>query len=110
MHGEMLQQWHGLCNVYQVRDYFGKLALTIALLPAVPMAIEEQVSVIYAGVRGYLDKVNPARITDFERQYLAHLRASQQETLKKIAADGQITPETDAKLKEIVTTFLAGFQ
>ena len=74
------------------------------------MAIEEQVAVIYAGVRGHLDKVDPSRITTFEQEYLAHLRASQQETLKTIATEGQITPETDAKLKAIVINFLAGFE
>merc|ERR1712215_275535 len=30
----------------------------------VPMPIEEQVAVIYCGVRGFLDKVDPARITE----------------------------------------------
>merc|ERR1712079_42688 len=32
----------------------------------VPMAIEEQVAVIYCGVRGFLDKIDPAKITAFE--------------------------------------------
>ena len=89
---------------------FRKVLQNDSFLFAVPMAIEEQVAVIYAGVRGHLDKIDPSRITAFESEYMAHLRASQQETLKTIAADGQITPETDAKLKEIVTSFLAGFQ
>uniref|UniRef100_A0A3Q3SJK6 ATP synthase subunit alpha n=1 Tax=Mastacembelus armatus TaxID=205130 RepID=A0A3Q3SJK6_9TELE len=32
-----------------------------------PMAIEEQVAVIYAGVRGHLDKMEPSKITKFEK-------------------------------------------
>merc|ERR1712150_404354 len=76
----------------------------------VPMAVEEQVSVIYAGVKGHLDKLEPARITKFEKEFLAHLRASQQELLTTIRKDGRITEETDAKLKECVTTFVAGFE
>lgn len=40
----------------------------------VPMAIEEQVAVIYCGVRGYLDKLDPAKITAFEVEYLAHIK------------------------------------
>merc|ERR1711893_584732 len=35
----------------------------------VPMAIEEQVAVIFAGVRGHLDKLEPARITRFEKEF-----------------------------------------
>merc|ERR1712201_4809 len=31
----------------------------------VPMPIEEQVAVIYCGVRGFLDKIDPAKITEF---------------------------------------------
>lgn len=38
------------------------------------MAIEEQVAVIYCGVRGYLDKMEPAKITAFEKEFLAHIK------------------------------------
>lgn len=38
------------------------------------MAIEEQVAVIYCGVRGYLDKMEPSKITAFEKEFLAHIR------------------------------------
>merc|ERR1712200_308568 len=76
----------------------------------VPMAIEEQVCVIYSGVRGYLDKLDPGKITQFEAEFLQHIRGSQQDLLKKIAAEGKIDDAADAKLKEIVTNFLVGFQ
>uniref|UniRef100_A0A8C6KNH1 ATP synthase subunit alpha n=1 Tax=Nothobranchius furzeri TaxID=105023 RepID=A0A8C6KNH1_NOTFU len=38
-----------------------------------PMAIEEQVAVIYAGVRGHLDKMEPSKITKFEKAFLQHI-------------------------------------
>ena len=76
---------------------------------AVPMAIEEQVCVIYAGVRGYLDKINPSKIVSFEAEFLKHIKASQQELLKTIASEGKITDDTDEKLKKVVISFLAGF-
>lgn len=76
----------------------------------VPMAIEEQVAVIYAGVRGFLDKMDPSRITAFEADYLQHLRSSQQDLLKRIREDGQITEESDALLKKVVVNFLQGFE
>uniref|UniRef100_A0A4X1UQS5 ATP synthase subunit alpha n=1 Tax=Sus scrofa TaxID=9823 RepID=A0A4X1UQS5_PIG len=75
-----------------------------------PMAIEEQVAVIYAGVRGYLDKLEPSKITKFENAFLSHVISQHQALLGKIRADGKISEETDAKLKEIVTNFLAGFE
>ncbi|XP_069324542.1 ATP synthase subunit alpha, mitochondrial isoform X1 [Eulemur rufifrons] len=75
-----------------------------------PMAIEEQVAVIYAGVRGYLDKLEPSKITKFENAFLTHVVSQHQALLGTIRADGKISEESDAKLKEIVTNFLAGFE
>ncbi|XP_007111063.1 ATP synthase subunit alpha, mitochondrial [Physeter macrocephalus] len=75
-----------------------------------PMAIEEQVAVIYAGVRGYLDKLEPSKITKFENAFLSHVISQHQTLLGKIRTDGKISEESDAKMKEIVTNFLAGFE
>jgi F-type H+-transporting ATPase subunit alpha len=76
----------------------------------VPMAIEEQVSVIYAGVKGYLDKLDPSKITKFEQEYLAHIRAHHQDVLKKIREEGMIKEDSDRRLKEIVTSFMSSFK
>ncbi|XP_015680723.1 ATP synthase subunit alpha, mitochondrial [Protobothrops mucrosquamatus] len=76
----------------------------------VPMAIEEQVAVIYAGVRGYLDKLEPSKITKFEQAFLAHVLSSQQPLLTTIRTEGKISEQTEAKLKEIVLTFLSTFE
>jgi F-type H+-transporting ATPase subunit alpha len=75
----------------------------------VPMAIEEQVVVIYAGVRGYLDKLEPSKITKFEAAFVQHIRQDQQELLKVIREEGKLSDATDAKLKQVVTSFLANF-
>lgn len=75
-----------------------------------PMAIEEQVAVIYAGVRGYLDKLEPSKITKFESVFLSHVVSQHQSLLGNIRSDGKISEQSDAKLKEIVTNFLAGFE
>ncbi|KAJ6662991.1 hypothetical protein lerEdw1_010812 [Lerista edwardsae] len=76
----------------------------------VPMAIEEQVAVIYAGVRGHLDKLEPSKITKFESAFLAHVLSQHQALLQTIRTDGKISEQTEAKLKEIVTSFLATFE
>uniref|UniRef100_A0A2I3GTI4 ATP synthase F(1) complex subunit alpha, mitochondrial n=1 Tax=Nomascus leucogenys TaxID=61853 RepID=A0A2I3GTI4_NOMLE len=74
-----------------------------------PVAIEEQVAVIHAGVRGYLDKLEPSKITKFENAFLSHV-SWYQALLGTIRADGKISEESDAKLKEIVTNFLSEFE
>ena len=43
-----------------------------------PMAIEEQVAVIYAGARGYLNKLEPSKITKFENAFLSHVISQHQ--------------------------------
>lgn len=75
----------------------------------VPMAIEEQVCVIYCGVRGYLDKMDPAKITKFEKEFLAHIKTNEKALLSAVATEGQISEANDAKLKQVVTSFLATF-
>ena len=50
----------------------------------VPMAIEEQVAVIYCGVRGFLDKIDPSKITDFEKKFMDHVRATQRPLLDQV--------------------------
>merc|ERR1711971_1271989 len=75
----------------------------------VPMPIEEQVAVIFCGVRGFLDKVDPAKITEFEKQFLAHIKGTQKPLLDQIAADGHLSQDSDAALNKIVKEFLASF-
>lgn len=76
----------------------------------VPMAIEDQVAVVYTGVRGFLDKLDPSKIGKFEKEFLAHMKASHQDILDSIAKEGKISEAVDAKLKKIVTDFAATFQ
>ncbi|XP_022671102.1 ATP synthase subunit alpha, mitochondrial-like [Varroa jacobsoni] len=75
-----------------------------------PMAIEDQVAVVYTGVRGYLDKLDPAQIGKFESQFLGLIRTQHKDILQTIAAEGKISESTDAKLKKVVTDFMASFQ
>eukprot|EP01135_Chromosphaera_perkinsii_P008350 Nk52_evm1s1290 gene=Nk52_evmTU1s1290 len=75
-----------------------------------PMAIEEQVPIIYSGVRGYLDKIEPSNITKFEAAFHHHMVTNEKAILNDIKEKGIITPETDEKLKSVVTSFLDTFQ
>jgi len=75
-----------------------------------PLPIEEQVCVIYAGVRGHLDKLEPSKVTKFEAEFLKHLRSSNQDLLSTIRTEGQLSKDTDAKLRKVVVDFLAAFK
>jgi len=75
----------------------------------VPMPIEEQVVVIFAGVRGYLDKVPTKRITEFEAAYLPYFKANHGDILQTIASEGSLSPAVEEKLVGIVTAFVDSF-
>ncbi|XP_061133986.1 ATP synthase subunit alpha, mitochondrial-like [Syngnathus typhle] len=75
-----------------------------------PMAIEEQVTVIYAGVRGHLDKMEPSKITKFEKGFLQHILSQHQDLLATIRTDSMISEASDAKLKQLVLNFLSSFE
>ncbi|XP_044744491.1 ATP synthase subunit alpha, mitochondrial [Coccinella septempunctata] len=75
----------------------------------VPMAIEEQVAIIYCGVRGHLDKVDPSKITQFEKEFSQHIKTNHKDVLESIAKEGKIADATDAKLKQIVSEFVSNF-
>merc|ERR1719272_577344 len=72
----------------------------------VPMLAAEQVCVLYAGVRGYLDKVDTKSITEFEQLYLEHLRGKHAALVETIHKEKQLSEKTDADLKAILEDFV----
>lgn len=53
--------------------------------------------------------MDPAKITAFEREFLTHMKTSEQALLNTIATEGKISESVDAKLKSIVQSFLSTF-
>ncbi|MDR3424278.1 MAG: F0F1 ATP synthase subunit alpha [Alphaproteobacteria bacterium] len=70
-----------------------------------PLSIEEQVCVIFAGVRGFLDSVKVEDIPRFEKGLLQELHSAGAAILAAIRADKQIKPETEEKLKTLIGTY-----
>src|SRR5208282_4769920 len=70
-----------------------------------PLVIEEQVCVIYAGVKGYLDNVKVEDISRYEIGLLSDLRGKGADLLTAIRTDKQIKPETEEKLKAFLVTY-----
>jgi len=75
----------------------------------VPMPIEDQVAVIYCGVRGFLDKVDPSKITAFEQAFVEHVKGGHQDLLDKIKSEGTLSADSDKALNKIVTDFMPGW-
>jgi len=74
-----------------------------------PLVVEEQVAVIFAGTKGFLDTIELDHVEEFEARLLEHLRGSGSEILKAIRDDKKITDETQEKLKTLLDDFVKGF-
>ncbi len=74
-----------------------------------PLAIEEQVAVIYAGTNGYLDSVAVNSVNDYEQQLLASLRSQGKSILEAIktkkALDDEIKKELNTFLERYTTAY-----
>jgi F-type H+-transporting ATPase subunit alpha len=74
-----------------------------------PMPIEEQVISLFAGMRGYLDKIAVADIGRFEAELLRLMRGKHADVLNEIRSAKTITPDSESKLKTILETFAGSF-
>ena len=74
-----------------------------------PMSVEEEVVAIFAGVRGYLDKIPVKEIGAFEGESLRSLKANYPEILKKIREEKAISEETDKDLSAFYEAFVTEF-
>lgn len=70
------------------------------------MKPEYIVCVLYAGVRGYLDKVETKKIGQFETSFLEYINNSHQEILSEIRKTGVLSKDIDAKLGQAIQTWL----
>ncbi|KAF2674490.1 ATP synthase-like protein subunit alpha [Microthyrium microscopicum] len=74
-----------------------------------PMAVNEMVPLIFAGVNGYLDSVPVAKVGQWEADFVAHLKSSESEVLSQIEKEGALSKELEGKLKDIVQSFTKSF-
>lgn len=70
-----------------------------------PLTAEEQVVVIYAGTRGFLDNVPTAKVNEYEQQMLTELRTSGAQILAAIHEKKALNDEIESWVNE----FLGGF-
>jgi len=74
-----------------------------------PLAVEEQVCVIYAGTRGYLDKIATSAVGRFEREFLARLHSKHEKLLDGIRTKKALDSDLEAELKSALESFSSTF-
>jgi F-type H+-transporting ATPase subunit alpha len=75
----------------------------------VPYPVEEEVVALFAGVRGYLDKVEIADVTRFEAQLLDEVREKGSDLLDTIRQEKDLSEETEQKLTAFLDAFAQSF-
>jgi F-type H+-transporting ATPase subunit alpha len=74
-----------------------------------PMAVNEMVPLIFAGVNGYLDAVPVNKILQWEADFLAHLKTNEADIMATIDKEGAISKELEARLREVISSFTKSF-
>jgi F-type H+-transporting ATPase subunit alpha len=74
-----------------------------------PLKMEEQVTVIYAGVNGYLDPIAVDRVRAFEEGLLSLVRTRHTDILDDIRKSGDLSDATAGKLKSVVDGYAKSF-
>ncbi|MGL4686126.1 MAG: F0F1 ATP synthase subunit alpha [Commensalibacter sp.] len=75
-----------------------------------PYAMEEEVAILYAGTRGYVDDIPVDKVTQFERQFIQVLRSSGSDILSGIRDAKQISKEMEEKLAGFLKSFVIKFK
>jgi len=74
-----------------------------------PMPVEEQVAVIFAGNQGFLDDLDVHRVRPFGEGLRDYLRSQAADVLADIRDRGEVTEETEAKLRDAVAAYHNSF-
>jgi F-type H+-transporting ATPase subunit alpha len=75
-----------------------------------PLASEEQVVLLYAGVNGFMDSIEVSQISDFEEQLLSTIKKDYMNILDDIKSTHTLSEDNENLLKETLEKFLESFK
>ena len=75
----------------------------------VPMKVEDQIIIIYAGTSGGLDDVPVGKVQEFEKELLQHMADSHPEVSQSITDDKKLSDAAKATIDQAVSTLKARF-
>ena len=74
-----------------------------------PLPVAEQVAIIFAVIRGYLDDVDVEWIEDFEHEFLQYMRRNNADLLHDIEVAGELDESLEDRLKKAIEEFKPKF-
>ena len=73
------------------------------------MSVANQISILYAGVNGYLDNVGIENINQYEKELVEYLAANNQDMLNNIASSGKLDDSNEKELQSTLDSFTKTF-
>jgi F-type H+-transporting ATPase subunit alpha len=70
-----------------------------------PMAVEQQVVIIYAVTNGFLDQIPVPELRDWERGFLEYIETQFPQVSQRIRSDKVLSKETEADLKRALEQY-----
>lgn len=74
-----------------------------------PLTVAEQVFVIYAGTRGFLDGIPVGQVNEYEERLLEAVRGAGKKILDAIAKEKKLDEKIEEDMKKFLTDFTKGF-
>ena len=74
-----------------------------------PLPFEDQVVTIFSGTAGYLDSLEVSDVGPFQVGLIAYVKSNHPKVLEDIAAQGELSPELDGQIKDIMTKYTAEY-
>ena len=75
----------------------------------VPMGVGQQIAIIFAASKGYLDDIAVEKIGVFEKALIEHIQDSANDILGSITKEGKISEENEKLLEDFIINFKKGF-
>lgn len=75
-----------------------------------PLQLNEEVILLFAGTNGLIDEISVERVPAWKDAMLRYMESSYPEISRDILEKKQITPDTEARLREALTAFNATWQ
>jgi len=70
-----------------------------------PMSLGQEIVVLFAGTKGFIDKYDVDKVRIYEEQLLSFVESKHPDIMKEIEEKNIISPELEKKMKEVMTAF-----
>ncbi|HIQ76895.1 MAG TPA: F0F1 ATP synthase subunit alpha [Candidatus Faecousia excrementipullorum] len=74
-----------------------------------PVEVAQQVCILYAATKGYLDSIAVSQVPEFEVRLQEHMENRYPQVLEAIRGTGKLEPETEQSLKTALSELVAQF-